>query len=84
MFGNYPIEAIANSILDECEKRGIRLTPMKLQKLLYLAHGYYVAITGQPLIDEDFEAWKYGPVAPSRSIKSLRTVGTAVRLTEET
>jgi uncharacterized phage-associated protein len=51
MFGNYPIEAIVNSILDECEKRGIRLTPMKLQKLLYPAHGYYVAITGQPLID---------------------------------
>jgi uncharacterized phage-associated protein len=65
MSGNYPIEAVANSLLSECEDRGIQVTPMKLQKLLYLAHGYYLAVAGEPLTDEDFEAWQYGPVSPT-------------------
>jgi uncharacterized phage-associated protein len=38
---------------------------MKLQKLMYLVHGYYLAVTGTPLIDEFFEAWQYGPVVPT-------------------
>jgi uncharacterized phage-associated protein len=44
---------------------------MKLQKLAYFAHGYYLALTqkrlGQatPLVDEFFEAWRWGPVLPS-------------------
>ena len=38
------------------------LTPMKLQKLIYFAHGWHLALTGKPLVDEPFEAWKYGPV----------------------
>lgn len=36
-----------------------------LQKALYLAHMYHLGTTGRPLIDEKFEAWDYGPVAPS-------------------
>ena len=35
---------------------------MKLQKLVYYAHGWYVGFTGNPLIDEPVEAWQYGPV----------------------
>lgn len=36
---------------------------MQLQKLVFLAHGYYLASTrGVPLVDEPFEAWDYGPV----------------------
>jgi len=65
MTGNYPIEAAANSVLREAEKRGIALTHMKLQKLLYLAYGYYAGLTGEPLADEDFEAWQFGPVSPT-------------------
>jgi uncharacterized phage-associated protein len=26
---------------------------------------FYLGRTGEPLIDEDFEAWDYGPVVPS-------------------
>jgi hypothetical protein len=38
---------------------------MKLQKLIYLAHGYYFAVTGCPLVGEQFEAWQFGPVSPT-------------------
>ncbi len=38
---------------------------MKLQKLVYYAHGWCLRLTGNPLIDENFEAWKYGPVVSS-------------------
>jgi uncharacterized phage-associated protein len=61
----YPVEAGANSVLKATEDRGIKTSPMKLQKLLYLMHGYYIALTGKPLVDEEFEAWPYGPVAPT-------------------
>ena len=35
---------------------------MKMQKLVYLAHGWHLAIHDRPLISENFEAWPYGPV----------------------
>ena len=57
--------AAANVLLAEGENRGIALDPMKLQKLLYLAQGYYSALTEGPWISEPFEAWDYGPVVPS-------------------
>jgi uncharacterized phage-associated protein len=28
-----------------------------------MAHGYYLAATNEPLVDEDFKAWPYGPVS---------------------
>ena len=35
---------------------------MKLQKLLYFAQRECIAVTGQPMFEETFEGWKYGPV----------------------
>lgn len=40
------------------------MTQMKLQKMVYFAHGYHLAKYGQPLVKEDFEAWQFGPVVP--------------------
>lgn len=47
------------------------MTPMKLIKLVYIAHGWMLGLYGRPLISEDVEAWKYGPVIPEvyREIK---------------
>lgn len=41
------------------------ITPMKLVKLVYISHGWYLGITGVPLLDENSEAWQFGPVIPS-------------------
>ncbi len=38
------------------------ISNLKLQKLLYYAQGYHLAMFGQPLFPEPIEAWKYGPV----------------------
>ena len=37
---------------------------MKLLKLVYFAHGWCLALTGKPLINEPVQAWKFGPVIP--------------------
>lgn len=38
---------------------------MQLHKLLYYAHGWYLAVVGKPLLNETVSAWKHGPVVPS-------------------
>ena len=38
---------------------------MKLLKLVYIAHGWYLGIADKPLINEGVQAWKFGPVVPS-------------------
>lgn len=69
--------AIANELI----KRGIEHdsppTQMKLQKLMYFAHGWHLALFDEPLVDELFQAWPYGPVIPSiyHEFKIFGTVG---------
>ena len=41
---------------------GEPLTNMKLQKLLYYLYSWYAVEKGEPLFEEPFYAWKYGPV----------------------
>lgn len=38
---------------------------MKLQKLVYFANGWNLGVSQEPLIDEQVEAWQYGPVVPT-------------------
>lgn len=57
--------AVANFLLDLADREGRAITPMKLQKLLYFAHGWHLALTEEPLLNEQIEAWKWGPVVPS-------------------
>jgi uncharacterized phage-associated protein len=61
----YDPKAIANYFLTVAEERGTTLTPMKIQKLVYFANGWHLAIKDTPLINEQVEAWPYGPVIPS-------------------
>jgi uncharacterized phage-associated protein len=47
------------------EEEGDLMSNLKLQKLLYYAQGYYLAICGEPLFEDEIFAWQYGPVVPS-------------------
>lgn len=58
----YDPRGIANLLLEVAEERGILLTNLSLQKLLYFAHAAYLARHREPLVHGAFEAWGYGPV----------------------
>lgn len=62
---SYPAPLIANYFIDAALKDGQPVSHMKLQKLLYFAHGIALASEGCPLLDETIEAWRYGPVVSS-------------------
>ena len=62
---SYDSVAVANYLIERARQRGEMLTPMKVQKLVYFAHGWNLAINDQPLLRERIEAWKYGPVVPA-------------------
>ena len=56
-------ETVANYFIDKAEATGRSdLTPMKLLKLVYYAHGWHLGLWNMPLIEEKIEAWEYGPV----------------------
>ena len=44
---------------------GERIDEMKLHKLLYFTQRECIVQTGEPLFDEPFSAWKFGPVVVS-------------------
>lgn len=56
---------LSNNILMRGKQDHIKITPMKLQKLLYYVCVKFVQETGKLPISEKFEVWDYGPVVPS-------------------
>jgi uncharacterized phage-associated protein len=68
--------SIANHILWRANRDAKDISPLKLQKMMYFLHGWYLAITGDSLIDEGFIRWQYGPVVPSvyHALKDYRSL----------
>jgi uncharacterized phage-associated protein len=61
----YTADQIADTIIHLSRERGIEITNLKLQKLLYYAQAWHLAFTGEPLFRDEIEAWVHGPVVPS-------------------
>lgn len=82
----YDSKAIANFFIDAAKAEGKSLTPIQIIKLVYIAHGWHLAFTNQPLINEPPEAWQYGPVIPSlyHSLKDYGNQPVKKKLTEFT
>ena len=56
---------IANYFLAKADgEAGDLISNLKLQKLLYYAQGFHLAMHGKALFKEDIEAWTHGPVVP--------------------
>jgi uncharacterized phage-associated protein len=55
---------VADYFLNFCHEHGDVLTNLKLQKLVYYAQAWYLALHGKPLFSERIEAWVHGPVVP--------------------
>ena len=60
----YPASLIAQLFVKKGIEEGNPITQMKLQKVVYFAHGLYLGSQRKPLIKESFQAWKFGPVVP--------------------
>ncbi|NQU66475.1 MAG: DUF4065 domain-containing protein [Candidatus Marinimicrobia bacterium] len=56
--------SVANYFIKKSEEDSISITNMKLQKLVYFANAFYLAMKEEcePLFRERIQAWKWGPV----------------------
>jgi uncharacterized phage-associated protein len=57
-------EAVANWFIKKAQEGGDSITAMKLQKLIYYAHGWCLGLYDAALVEDQVEAWTYGPVFP--------------------
>lgn len=60
----YDARSVANWFVRRARKDNRILTIMQLLKLIYIAHGWRLAMKGAPLFHNRIEAWQYGPVIP--------------------
>lgn len=59
------VDLIADYFLAQIsEECGDTISNLKLQKLVYYAQGFHLAVTGKPLFREQIKAWEHGPVVP--------------------
>jgi uncharacterized phage-associated protein len=55
---------IADYFLCLANETGSFVSNLKLQKLVYYAQAWHLALYDRPLFEEDFQAWVHGPVIP--------------------
>src|SRR5882672_11176186 len=53
---------IANLLLSEFDPKRFDVSNLKLNKVLFYVHAFYLVRHSQPLIKNHFEAWEHGPV----------------------
>lgn len=56
---------IADYFISIANETGSFISNLKLQKLVYYAQAWHIALHDSPLFEEDFEAWVHGPGIPS-------------------
>ena len=58
----YDARIVANTIVKLAAKERKTLSPMQVQKLIYIAHGWHLSLNDSPLVSQPILAWKHGPV----------------------
>ena len=60
---NIPVQEVANYFLNKLDiETEDCISNLKLQKLVYYAQGFVMAIKDKKLFNEPIEAWEHGPV----------------------
>lgn len=60
------IHAIADFFIQFVDRTsGDSINLFKLQKMVYYAQAWHLALHEEPLFDDEFEAWVHGPVSPA-------------------
>jgi len=60
----YDSRVVANRLIELAHQHDNTLTPMQLIKLVYIAHGWMLGLYHRPLLRDEVQAWRYGPVIP--------------------
>lgn len=62
MYSSYDVADYFLSLVNE--EMDEQISNLKLQKLLYYAQGFYLALFNKRLFNSQIEAWEHGPVVP--------------------
>jgi uncharacterized phage-associated protein len=78
------VREVANAVLEIADREDIVVTNLSLNKLVFFAHAWFLALRDEPLVDSPFEAWQYGPVHPQihRQLKKFKKQRVRIRLTK--
>jgi len=60
----YSAIQVAECILRAAHAQGHQIDHLKLQKLLYYAQAWHLALNDVPLFESPIQAWVHGPVTP--------------------
>jgi uncharacterized phage-associated protein len=60
----YPYSLVADYFIAYAHATETFISNQKLQKLVYYAQAWTLALLDRELIEEDFQAWVHGPVIP--------------------
>lgn len=78
------IQQVADYFLSDTNDRDDSdISNLKLQKLIYYAQAFHLAIYDAPFFDEDFEAWTHGPVCPEIYHKYKQHKSSPIPLTSD-
>lgn len=64
MAAEYTVEEVTDALIYLSRARGIEVTNLKIQKLLYYSQAWSLVLFDAPLFETEFEAWVHGPVVP--------------------
>jgi len=56
------VKELAIGIISYCNNNNIKISNLKLQKILYYIQGYAIKETHEPAFDAEIHNWQYGPV----------------------
>ncbi len=61
----YDSRRVGDEVIRLAQKANEQISIMSVLKLVYISHGWTLALLNRPLIRDRIEAWTYGPVIPN-------------------